>query len=119
MGTSYFIQCLGYDVFGALITVQSRTSSSGTEADPCAVKDSWDEVEDGVVQRLSYDAWGVVVHDSAPGAQPFGYAGGLYDPATGLVRYGARDYDPLVGRWTAPDPMFWGSLGGVHGVCDW
>ena len=31
---------------------------------------------------------------------PFGFAGGLYDPDTGLVRFGARDYDASVGRWT-------------------
>ena len=37
--------------------------------------------------------------------QPFGFAGGLYDPDTGLVRFGARDYDPETGRWTAKDPI--------------
>ena len=29
----------------------------------------------------------------------------LYDRDTGLVRFGARDYDPSVGRWTAKDPI--------------
>jgi RHS repeat-associated protein len=38
------------------------------------------------------------------GFQPFGFAGGLYDPDTGLVRFGLRDYDPEIGRWTAKDP---------------
>ncbi len=37
---------------------------------------------------------------------PFGFAGGLYDPDTGLVRFGFRDYDPDTGRWTAKDPIF-------------
>ena len=27
------------------------------------------------------------------------------DDATGLTRFGARDYDPVTGRWTAKDPM--------------
>ena len=31
--------------------------------------------------------------------------GGIYDPDTGLVRFGARDYDPEVGRWTTKDPI--------------
>ncbi len=47
------------------------------------------------------DAWGQVLADSSPGFQPFGFAGGLWDRDTGLVRFGARDYDPEVGRWTS------------------
>ena len=40
--------------------------------------------------------------------QPFGFAGGLYDPQTGLTRFGARDYDPETGRWTSKDPIGFG-----------
>ena len=58
-----------------------------------------------VAQRLDYDAWGLVTLDTNPGFQPFGFAGGLYDAQTGLVRFGARDYDPVVGRWTSKDPI--------------
>ncbi|MEZ4726002.1 MAG: RHS repeat-associated core domain-containing protein [Caldilineaceae bacterium] len=58
-----------------------------------------------VVQRLDYDAWGLVTQDTNPGFQPFGFAGGLYDGQTGLVRFGARDYDSVVGRWTSKDPI--------------
>jgi len=38
-------------------------------------------------------------------SQPFGFARGLYDRDTKLVRFGARDYDPEVARWTAKDPI--------------
>ena len=58
-----------------------------------------------IAQRIEYDAWGKVLIDTNPGFQPFGFAGGLYDPDTGLVRFGARDYDAEVGRWTAKDPI--------------
>jgi uncharacterized protein RhaS with RHS repeats len=58
-----------------------------------------------VAQRMDYDEWGRVIQDTNPGFQPFGYAGGLYDRDTGLVRFGARDYDPETGRWTAKDPI--------------
>ena len=61
-----------------------------------------------VAQRLNYDAWGVVTSDTRVGFTPFGYAGGLYDPATGLVRFGARDYDPVAGVWTCKDPVGFG-----------
>jgi len=62
-------------------------------------------VTGAIAQRLDYDEFGQVLADSSPGFQPFGFAGGLYDPDTGLVRFGARDYDPSVGRWTAKDPI--------------
>ena len=58
-----------------------------------------------VAQRLSYGPFGEVLEDTSPGFQPFGYAGGLYDPDTGLVRFGARDYDSNLGRWTCKDPI--------------
>lgn len=58
-----------------------------------------------VAQELDYDAYGKVLKDTNPGFQPFGFAGGLYDADTGLVRFGARDYDAETGRWTAKDPI--------------
>jgi RHS repeat-associated protein len=61
-----------------------------------------------VVQRMEYDEFGRVLTDTAPGFQPFGFAGGLYDRDTGLVRFGARDYDPATGRWTAKEPVGFG-----------
>jgi RHS repeat-associated protein len=69
-----------------------------------------------VVQRLEYDEWGRVTLDTQPGFQPFGFAGGLYDRETGLVRFGARDYDPETGRWTAKDPIgFAGGEANLYG----
>lgn len=56
-----------------------------------------------IAQQLNYDEWGNVLLDSNPGFQPFGFAGGLYDRDTGLVRFGARDYDSTIGRLTAKD----------------
>ena len=59
-----------------------------------------------MVKRIDYDSYGNVVSDSNPAfAVPFGFAGGLYDRDTGLTRFGYRDYDPALGRWTAKDAI--------------
>jgi RHS repeat-associated protein len=58
-----------------------------------------------VVEQIAYDAWGNVTQDSGPGFVPIGFAGGLRDLDTGLIRFGSRDYDPATGRWTASDPI--------------
>jgi RHS repeat-associated protein len=72
-----------------------------------------------IAQSMRYDAFGAVLADTNPGFQPFGYAGGLYDAATGLVRFGARDYNPAVGRWTTKDPLlFNGGLLNLYGGTD-
>lgn len=65
-----------------------------------------------IVQRMDYDEFGNVLLDTNPGFQPFGFAGGLYDRDTKLVRFGARDYDPETGRWTEKDPIRFG--GGIN-----
>jgi RHS repeat-associated protein len=65
-----------------------------------------------IVQQLDYDEFGNVFSDTNPGFQPFGFAGGLYDPHTQLVRFGARDYDAETGRWMTKDPV--GLSGGLN-----
>ncbi|MEH6519213.1 MAG: PKD domain-containing protein [Halioglobus sp.] len=65
-----------------------------------------------VVQRIHFDEFGNVIQDTNPGFQPFGFAGGMYDPSTQLTRFGARDFDPYIGRWTSKDPI--GLAGGIN-----
>lgn len=62
-----------------------------------------------IMQRLDYDESGRVLLDTNPGFQPFGFGGGIYDSETGLVRFGARDYDAGLGRWMAREPLLFGA----------
>jgi RHS repeat-associated protein len=70
-----------------------------------------------IVQRLAYDEFGIQVENTTPDWQPFGYAGGLTDSHTGLIRFGARDYDAVIGRWTAKDPI--GFAGGATNLYEY
>jgi RHS repeat-associated protein len=82
-GTTYY---LVYDQVGSLRLV---VDSGGT-----------------IVKRIDYDTFGNILSDSNPGfTVPFGFAGGLHDRDTGLVRFGFRDYLPEIGKWTAKDPI--------------
>ena len=75
-----------------------------------------DRATGAVVERLDLDEFGQVTGDSNPGFLAFGFAGGIYDPDTGLVRFSARDYDPETGRWTSKDPIrFRGGDTGLYG----
>ncbi|WP_208022510.1 RHS repeat-associated core domain-containing protein [Desulfonema ishimotonii] len=68
------------------------------------------------MKRIRYDSFGNIVN--ADFKVPFGFAGGLYDEDTGLIRFGYRDYDPDTGRWTAKDPiLFAGGDTDLYGYC--
>jgi RHS repeat-associated protein len=64
-----------------------------------------DSITGEIKQQIKYSEFGEVLQDTNPGFQPFGFAGGLYDYETKLVRFGARDYDGKIGRWLTKDPI--------------
>ncbi len=57
-----------------------------------------------VSDRYGYDPYGTTTYKTGSVANPFGYAGGFTDP-TGLIKFGARYYDPTTARWTQVDPQ--------------
>jgi len=58
---------------------------------------------DRVVKAVQYDPFGVRLWDTNPTLRlPLGFAGGLDDPDTGLVRFGGLSWDPDTAEWTAP-----------------
>jgi RHS repeat-associated protein len=72
-----------------------------------------------VIKRIDYDSFGNILGDTDPAFEvPFGFAGGLYDQDTGFVKFGYRDYDPDLGRWTSKDPiLFDNGDSDLYGYC--
>lgn len=72
-----------------------------------------------VVADLRWSAYGerLSVTGSDPSFDlPVGFAGGIADPTTGLLRFGLRDYDPAAGRWLTRDPLlFAGQQANLYG----
>lgn len=99
MTKSGILYYLAYDQVGSLTTVA--------------------DISGNVLKRVEYDSFGNIINDTAPAFEvPFGFAGGLLDNHTGLVRFGYRDYDPDTGRWTAKDPiLFNGEDTDLYGYC--
>jgi RHS repeat-associated protein len=65
--------------------------------------------QDGtIVARMDYDEFGRSSLGNSTDTLPFGFAGGMHDADTGIIRFGARDYDPNTGRWTAKDSTRFG-----------
>jgi len=51
------------------------------------------------IKEVLYDTFGKLLSDSNEAFNiPFGFAGGLYDKDTQLVRFGYRDYDTYTGK---------------------
>jgi RHS repeat-associated protein len=89
---------LAYDQVGSLISIADTAGN--------------------VIRSITYDSFGNVIQDSAPNVWiPIGFAGGLYDPDTGLIRFGFREYSPEIGRWTAKDPILFQGGMDVYGYC--
>jgi RHS repeat-associated protein len=104
--TGAVVARFGYDDAGRLTLVERGTNHYQVVTDhlgsPLLVIDA---ASGAVAEAITYDAWGNVTSDTAPGLIPIGFAGGLRDTDTGLVKFGAREYDPQTGRWTGPDPI--------------
>jgi RHS repeat-associated protein len=63
-------------------------------------------MSDGVVVAwMDHDENGKLIGSSNATVIPFGFAGGFWDGKSGLLRFGVRDYDPDLGRWTSKDPI--------------
>jgi RHS repeat-associated protein len=58
-----------------------------------------------VAERIRYRPFGEALQDSAAAASRYKFTGQEFDAETGLYFYGARYYDPHLGRFLSPDSV--------------
>ena len=100
------LERLWYDDEGALVAIERAGGQFVVASDQVGTPLAVFAVDGTMVAQFERDAWGAA--DGSPVAAAWtleiGFAGGIEDSATGLVRFGQRDYDPATGRWMALDP---------------
>jgi RHS repeat-associated protein len=104
-----------YDGDGTLFEIDRGGSRAYVATDHLGSPRQITDAAGTTLRTIEYDAFGRVTGGTGSFDLPIGYAGGLSDPVTGLVRFGKRDYEPESGRWTAEDPTFFeGSPGNLY-----
>jgi RHS repeat-associated protein len=99
---------LSYDGLGRVYALDRAGARFYVSSDQVGTPVTVADASGNIVKSVVRDAWGTIVSDSnAAFDTVVGFAGGLPDEATGLVRFGFRDYDPAAGRWTARDPILY------------
>ncbi|OYO00923.1 hypothetical protein CGZ95_09980 [Enemella evansiae] len=91
-------------------TVAMRTSSNDFD-----VYTLWSDLNNTTAWQVQNTTSAVTTQRTTPYGAPRdmatrlasdrGFVQGLNDPALGMVRIGARDYDPATGRFLQPDPI--------------
>ena len=71
----------------------------------------WTDTTGTLKGTALYDPWGQVLSSTGEMATPpaqgaFGFQSDLTDAATGQVDMGVRAYEPVLGRFSSPDPLF-------------
>jgi RHS repeat-associated protein len=56
-------------------------------------------------QIYTYDAFGNLLTQAGQVQNPYRFSSKEYSPTSGLVYFGARYYDPRIGRFLTPDPL--------------
>ena len=105
-----------YDDAGVMFSMDKNSSRYYIATDQVGTLKVVSDSTGTIVKAMTFDSFGFPQLDSNPSLTvPVGFAGGLTDENTGLVRFGYRDYDPYTGRWTAKDPIFFkGGQGNLY-----
>ena len=103
-----------YDPTGILQSVKRDGQTYYVACDNLGSPEIITDSGGSVIKALEYDSYGRLITDSNPAFTiAVGYAGGL-DDHNGLIRFGARDYDPDTGHWARRPLLFEGGQGNLY-----
>jgi len=92
---------------GALVSMRSGTNHFYYIIDALGSVIALTDGSGAIAASYTYDPYGTTL--TASGAQatvnPFRFASGYFDSATGLTKFGDRYSDPSLGRWTQRNPI--------------
>ncbi|MBM2620355.1 hypothetical protein JIG36_33075 [Actinoplanes sp. LDG1-06] len=95
-----------YDLGAGAVAIRSAAGVGFTIGDHQGTAAVAVDAATGAAQRKRTTPFGGA-RGAAPGTWPSsrGFVGGLVDEPEGLTHLGARDYDPVIGRFVSPDPV--------------
>jgi RHS repeat-associated protein len=95
-----------YDELGTLLRIHRDGVPYYVASDQVGTPRAVFDQAGTLVKEISRDSFGNILSDSNDAwDMVLGFAGGVEDPATGLIRFGLRDYDPVTGRFLTLDPL--------------
>jgi len=66
------------------------------------------DTDTNLVESYAYDAFGNILEANGLVANTYGFSTKEYNAKSGLIYFGARYYDPKIGRFITKDPLTWG-----------
>ncbi|WP_369169565.1 polymorphic toxin-type HINT domain-containing protein [Streptomyces sp. R28] len=95
-----------YDFAGQTVAVRTAAKLSYVASDHHGTGEVAIDAATGAISQRRFDPYGVDRGEKSgtwPGEK--GYVGGTIDASTGLTHLGAREYDPVIGKFISVDPV--------------
>ncbi|MFD5848133.1 RHS repeat-associated core domain-containing protein [Streptomyces chartreusis] len=95
-----------YEFAGQTVAVRTAAKLSYVAADHHGTGEVAIDALTGTISQRRFDPYGVERgENTGPWPGEKGYVGGTIDASTGLTHLGAREYDPVIGKFISVDPI--------------
>lgn len=117
---SGYLTTYHYDDLGSLFAIRRGDAWYFVATDQLGTPQVICNVGGQEIEVSEYDSFGrLLTNADSDRSLSIGFAGGIVDLEAGLVRFGFRDYETKLGKWTAKDPIgFAGGDGNLYGYVE-